>query len=154
VHGREERSDVMDLTVRDHALDAARRPVVVLPDDTLRVVACRLWEAAVGAAVVVTDTDDVIGIISERDVVSQLAMEADPDETTAQEAMSRVVVSVRPEDPLLDVVFLMIDALVRHVPVITEDGEIDGMVSIRDVLRPLLVDKLGGTTTTVEATAS
>jgi CBS domain-containing protein len=141
----------MDLTVRDHALDAARPPVVVAPDDPLRVVARRLWEAAVGAAVV-ADTDDVLGIISERDVVTQLAMGADPDRTAAREAMSTAVVSALPGDPLLDVVFLMIDALVRHVPVIGQDGDIAGMISIRDVLRPLLVDRLGGTTT-IQATA-
>lgn len=132
----------MDLTVRDHALEAARPPVVVAPEDTLRVVAHRLWEADVGAAVVVDDGHSV-GVISERDLVSQFAQGADPDSVTAGDAMAGVVVSARPSDTLLDVVYLMIDATIRHVPVIDDEGDIDGIISIRDVLRPLLIDTLG-----------
>lgn len=135
-----------DLTVRDHALEAAGASVIVAPEAPLRVVARRLWEAGVGAAVV-ADTGGVRGVISERDVVAQLAQGADPDGVAAEEAMTRTVVSARPGDRLLDVVFLMIDTAIRHVPVIDEDGQVDGMVSIRDLLRPLLVDTFGGTPT-------
>ena len=36
------------------------------------------------------------------------------------------------------------DTGVRHIPVIDEDSELTGMVSIRDMVRPLLVAHLGG----------
>jgi CBS domain-containing protein len=134
----------MDLTVRNQARDATRPPVVTPPEATLRVVAHRLWQESVGAAAVVDDEDRVIGILSERDIVARLAQGADPDTTTAEQAMTRTVVSARPDDRLLDVVFLMTDAAVRHVPVIDEHGEMSGMVSIRDMVRPLLVAHLGG----------
>lgn len=134
----------MDLTVRDRAADATRPPVVTAAEATLRTVARQLWEQGVGAATVVDDQDRVIGIISERDVVAQLARGGDPDTTTVEQAMTRTVVSARPDDRLLDVVFLMTDAGVRHVPVIDEHGEMSGMVSIRDMVRPLLVTHLGG----------
>lgn len=133
----------MDLTVRDRADHATRPALVIPPDQSLREVARRLWEHAVGAAVV-ADEDDVLGVVSERDIVTQLALGADPDIAMAQEAMTKPVVSAHPDDPLLDVVFLMIDAGIRHVPVIDRDGEVTGMVSIRDLLRPLLVNCLGG----------
>lgn len=134
----------MDLTVRNRAADATRPPVVTSPAATLRAVARRLWEEGVGAATVVDDQDRVVGVVSERDIVARLAQGGDADTTTAEQAMTRTVVSARPDDRLLDVVFLMTDAGVRHIPVIGEHGEITGMVSIRDVVRPLLVAHLEG----------
>jgi len=139
----------MDLTVRNHSVDAARPAVVVAPDATLRSVATHLWEQGVGAAIVpgATATATAIaGVISERDIVGQLAIGADPDIVTAEQAMSRNVISAQPADPLLDVVFLMLDAAVRHIPVIDDDlDQVLGVVSMRDLLQPLLVDRFGGT---------
>jgi CBS domain-containing protein len=134
----------MDLTVRDRAVDATRPPVVTTPGTTLRDVAHQLWEQSVGAAAVVDDQDHVVGIVSERDIVGRLAQGGDPNMLIVEQAMTRTVVSARPEDRLLDLVFLMTDAAVRHVPVIDEHGEMSGMVSIRDIVRPLLVAYLGG----------
>jgi len=136
----------MDLTVRNQAFDAARPAVVVAPRDTLRDVALQLWEAGVGAAVVPGDATSIAGVISERDVVAQLAIGADPDTVTADQAMSRNVISAQPADPVLDVVFLMLDAGVRHIPVVDDDlDQVLGVVSMRDLLRPLLVEHFGGT---------
>jgi CBS domain-containing protein len=131
---------VIDLTVRNHAQDAARSPIVVAPEATLREVARSLYLDDVGAAVV-SDGKTVLGIISERDVVRQLALDDDPDKTVTSKAMTRHIATARPEDSLLDVVFQMVDASVRHIPVVDADGDVVGMVSIRDVLRPLLLNR-------------
>jgi CBS domain-containing protein len=136
----------MDLTVRNQAFDAARPAITVTPDATLREVALELWEAGVGAAVVPGEATAIAGVISERDVVAQLAVGADPDRVTAAEAMSRNIVSAQPADPVLDVVFLMLDAGVRHIPVVADDlDQLVGVVSMRDLLQPLLVDHFRGT---------
>jgi CBS domain-containing protein len=135
----------MDLTVRDHALDAARPAIVVSPNASLRHVAHELWTANVGAAVV-PGASAVLGVISERDIAAQLAVGADPDKVTAEQAMSRNVVTAQPADPVLDVVFLMLDAGVRHIPVLDDDlDRLVGVVSMRDLLQPLLVEHFGGT---------
>jgi len=134
----------MDLTVRDRAADATRPSVVTTPGATLRSVARLLWEQGVGAATVVDDRGHVIGIVSERDIVGRIGQGVDPDSSTVEQAMTRTVISARPDDRLLDVLFLMTDAAIRHVPVVDDHGEIAGMVSIRDMVRPLLVAHLGG----------
>jgi CBS domain-containing protein len=135
----------MDLTVRDQAFDAARPAIVVSPDATLREVATQLWVAGVGAAVV-PGASAVTGVISERDIVAQLAVGAAPDEVTAEQAMSRNVITAQPADPVLDVVFQMLDAGVRHIPVLDDDlDRLVGVVSMRDLLQPLLVERFGGT---------
>jgi CBS domain-containing protein len=129
---------------RDAVATLARRaPVVIAADETLRAVAHTLWSESVGA-LVVGDARHPVGVISERDVVSALAQGADPDAVSAADAMTRYVISARLEDPLFDAASQMLDAAIRHLPVADENGTVVGMVSIRDLVGPLLLDALGG----------
>jgi CBS domain-containing protein len=121
---------------------ATRETVVVPPQTTLRMAAGVMAGHAVGAVVVATD-HRVVGILSERDVVNALAAGADPDGVTVATAMSHDIVSVRPDDTLYDAAVDMLDLGIRHVPVLDEHGTALGMVSVRDLLRPLLTASLG-----------
>ena len=114
-------------------------PVCSAPDATLREVASLLWGRGVGV-LLVGEPDEPLGIISERDVVARLATGADPDTTTAAQAMTEAVICARPDDLLFEVAGQMLDNAVRHVPVADGDDGIRGIVSIRDLLRPLLLD--------------
>ena len=130
--------------IRDHVGSLAQRnPVFVAPGETLRKAANKLWVESVGA-LVVGDAHHPSGVISERDVVAQLAQGADPDTMTAEEAMTNYLISARPGGPLFDVAAQMLDDAIRHIPIVDENGDIVGMVSVRDLLRPLLLDALGG----------
>jgi CBS domain-containing protein len=134
----------MTLHVADQLRALPRRdPVLVSPEATLRDAAHTLWLESVGVAVV-GDPDDPRGVISERDVVAAIAQGADPDTMTAADAMTRYVISAQPGDPLFDVAGRMIDDGIRHLPIVDSAGAVTGMVSVRDLLRPLLVDALGG----------
>jgi CBS domain-containing protein len=82
--------------------------------------------------------------VSERDIVAALGQGKDPDTVTASEIMTAPVVAARPGDRLVDVAYLMFDDVIRHVPILDEHGDVSGIVSVRDLLRPLLVDALGG----------
>lgn len=116
---------------------ATRQPVVVPPQTPLRVASKVMADDGIGAVVVATDRG-AAGILSERDVVAALGSGADPDTTTVAAAMSSDIVSVRPHDTLYDAAVDMLDLGIRHVPVLDERGTVLGMVSIRDLLRPLL----------------
>lgn len=118
-------------------------PKFVGPEETLRGVAHHLWSASVGA-LVVGDARHPVGVISERDVVAQLARGANPDVTTAAHAMSPHITSAGPDDPMFDVALRMLDQGVRHLPVVDDAGVVTGVVSMRDLLRPLLLDAFGG----------
>jgi len=130
------------LTLGDHAHDLLRPAVIVEADAPLRTVARTLWEQSVGVAVVGTATEPA-GIVSERDIIAALGRGHDPDTVTAGETMTSPIVAARPDDRLVDVAYLMFDNLIRHVPIIDELGHVAGIVSVRDLLRPLLVDALG-----------
>ena len=120
---------------------ARHEPVIVAPEMRLREVAAVMDRHGIGAVIVGTGKR-AVGILSERDIVGSLAAGADPDETTAAGAMSSDVVSVRPGDVLYDAAVDMLDLGIRHVPVLDEHGTVLGMVSVRDLLRPLLTGSL------------
>jgi CBS domain-containing protein len=124
---------------------AHRAPVLVAADQTLRAVAHTLWTESVGA-LVVGDAQRPVGVISERDVVAALAQGADPDVATAGDVMTRYVISARPHDPLFDAASQMLDDAIRHMPVVDGNGTVVGMVSVRDLILPLLLDALSVTT--------
>jgi CBS domain-containing protein len=112
------------------------RPVVyVHTNDTLRHAAVTFAEESIGAALV-RGPHGAIGLVSERDIVQALADDADPDRTTVSDVMSQDLVTIAPTDDLHDAVHRMLDAEVRHLPVVENDIPA-GMISARDTMRAL-----------------
>jgi signal-transduction protein with cAMP-binding, CBS, and nucleotidyltransferase domain len=128
----------MTSTVWSQVNDVATHEAVIVPPEmSLRTVADVMAGHDIGAVIVGTTTN-VLGIVSERDIVGALAAGADPDQATAAGAMSVAIVSVRPTDTVYDAAVDMLDRGIRHVPVLDDRGEVLGMVSVRDLLRPLM----------------
>lgn len=115
-------------------------PVVDVPaGTTMHEVAEQLATTKVGALLVVDGLRGVVGLVSERDVVRFLAAGANPYDVTAAELMTRTVIAAQPDDTVQEVASRMIEAGVRHIPVL--DGEkYVGMVSERDLLDVLRVE--------------
>jgi signal-transduction protein with cAMP-binding, CBS, and nucleotidyltransferase domain len=78
------------------------------------------------------------GVLSERDLVTMLAT-GDPWTGQAADIMSTELVTAAPTDDIATVGARMLESGVRHV-LLTEDEDVVGVVSIRDVLRALLAD--------------
>lgn len=112
-------------------------PVFVPHDETLRKVAHMLWVENIGA-VVVRDERGTVGIISERDLIAKVAQGADLDRMTAEEIMTKYMVAAKGGDTLSDAAYQMLDQGIRHLPVVDDEARVVGMVSVRDLLRPLL----------------
>ena len=95
----------------------------------------RLAELKIGA-VVVTDGDGVVvGIISERDIVRQLAAQGPSCLSSAvRDTMTKSVISARPEDVAEDLLGKMTAGRFRHMPVV-DGGELVGILSIGDVVK-------------------
>ena len=83
------------------------------------------------------ENDALAGIVSERDVIIHLAAGADPDHLTAGDVMSSDLVTVEPEESVVDAARRMRDDQIRHLPVL-EDGAIAGMISMRDLFAVLI----------------
>jgi CBS domain-containing protein len=111
-------------------------PVVTIgPAVTLREAACALRNADIGT-VVVMEGSDLVGILSERDVVFALAEDADADEVWVGDVMSDDPRYVTIGEDVASAVDVMLAAGIRHLPVVDE-GELVGIVSIRDLSKAL-----------------
>jgi CBS domain-containing protein len=132
----DQRADGPDLDHRDRVQRLVRRPAVyVHPHDSLRRLATVLVEESIGAALV-RGAHGAVSLVSERDVVRALSEGAHPDRTTVADVMAEELVVAAPGDDLLAAVHRMLEAEVRHLPVV-EDGIAYGMISARDALRAL-----------------
>ncbi|CAM01716.1 putative signal-transduction protein with CBS domains [Saccharopolyspora erythraea NRRL 2338] len=100
--------------------------------DTLDVVARKMTDEHVGAFAVL-DGNRILGIISERDLVRAVAEGADPAVTKAGVLASRQVETARLDEDIADVARRMLDAGIRHLPVLRERLVV-GVVSMRDLL--------------------
>lgn len=109
------------------------------PNDTLRTM-CSLMDEVACGALVVRRRDGSLGVVSERDVVGALAKGSDPDDVWAADVMTRTVLTASPDEPILSVAEMMLDAGIRHVVLVHDDGTLAGIVSLRDVAKPLLAE--------------
>jgi CBS domain-containing protein len=93
-----------------------------------------LGDHRVGALVVLNEAGELVGIISERDIVSKVVAPCrDLQTTPVAHAMTAPVISCRPDTPVEEAHRLMGQHHVRHLPVV-ENGRAVGMVSSRDIL--------------------
>jgi CBS domain-containing protein len=109
--------------------------VTITPDETVRTLLDALAEHRVGALVVTGADGGVEGIVSERDVVRHLQVRgagvlAEP----VSAIMTSPVHTARPEATLEDLMVLMTEERIRHVPVVVDERLI-GIVSIGDVVK-------------------
>ncbi len=105
------------------------------PDSTLAEIITKLTQKKIGAIVIVGDNGEVVGILSERDVIRRLA---DQGHAALQEHASQImtasVISCQEASTLEEMMEVMTQGRFRHVPVI-EDGALVGIVSIGDIVK-------------------
>jgi CBS domain-containing protein len=103
----------------------------VPPDTTLAEAAHRMVDHDTGAACV-TDGDQLIGVISERDLLRVLAQGFDPD-LTVRDRMVANVLTASSTTGLPEAMAIMVDGHFRHLPVV-DHGRVIGMISMRDLM--------------------
>lgn len=114
------------------------KPVLgVAPSDSLNVVVSLMMENRIGS-LVVTDGDRLVGILSERDLLTILnAKHAMWTPVTVADAMTPNPIVCHPDNTLEEVMNMMVDNNIRHLPVVYE-GSLEGMLSITDIVEELL----------------
>jgi CBS domain-containing protein len=112
------------------------RTITVSPHETARVAILRMLEENVGA-VAVCDGPRLVGIFTERDVLRLAGDGADLDAVMVEDVMTRTVISISPDDDIVAAAELMGARKIRHLPVV-QDGNLLGMIGIRDVLGTLV----------------
>jgi len=112
--------------------------VTVAPHQTVASVVKVLTQNRIGAAPVINEKGQLIGIISERDIIRGMSEHAEAVLTLpADQLMTREVKTCSPEDQLVDLMEVMTLKRIRHLPVI-QNGVLGGIVSIGDVVKQRL----------------
>lgn len=111
-------------------------PVVLTigPGHTLRQAARLMTRHRVGAAVVHDGDGAGPGILTERDILAALGNGLDPDRECAGDHLTRDVVFAEPDWSVDEAADTMLRNNFRHL-IVTEGGEVVGVLSMRDVVR-------------------
>jgi CBS domain-containing protein len=121
--------------VRDVASSAV---VAVGPMQSMRDAAKLMAQHRVGSAVV-QDAEQLVGILTERDVLNAVATGDELEDVSVQDIMTHDVVTVGPDWDLVEAAGEMARRRIRHL-VVYEGGQLLGVLSVRDVLPALLPD--------------
>ncbi|HMO94511.1 MAG TPA: CBS domain-containing protein [Tepidiformaceae bacterium] len=124
------------------------RVVTVRDDRTVSDAVQALASRNIGALVVVNEAGSPCGIISERDIIRQLARDSSALELPVTVVMTRDVVFGSPGDDVDAVLRTMTGGHFRHLPVLDE-GQLAGMVTTGDLAKARL-DALQGAVDTLE----
>ncbi len=112
--------------------------VTVAPQQTIMSVVKVLVQNRIGAVPVINEECQLIGIISERDIIRGMSEHADAVLTLpADQFMTREVKTCSSEDELVEIMQVMTLQRIRHLPVV-QNGALQGIVSIGDVVKQRL----------------
>jgi CBS domain-containing protein len=116
------------------AAKASQQVVTINPEATVRELLALLAQYNVGALIVSTDGSTLDGIVSERDVVRRLHDNEDLLDRPVAQIMTTEVNTCTAEDTVNNLMQVMTDKRIRHVPVLA-DGQVTGVISIGDVVK-------------------
>ncbi len=115
--------------------------VTVSPCTSIAEVTHVLSQHRIGAVLVCNERDDLLGILSERDIVAALAAHgASTLDQSAESLMTRHVTTAVPRTTVAEAMAMMTNGHFRHLPVV-EQGRTIGVVSIGDVVKVRMNDQ-------------
>ena len=108
-------------------------PLTVRASSTISEAARAMRDKDVGAVLVVEDSERLLGIVTDRDIVVRaIASGHNPDETPVSRICSEEITEITPNALISDAVSLMRKKAIRRIPVM-EGGKPVGIVSIGDL---------------------
>lgn len=112
-------------------------PVCCLPTESLVMVAQKMRDNACGLLPVVDnfDTNRLVGVVTDRDIVCRvIAAGMDCETATAQHAMTAGRLwTARPDASIDDVIERMEEGQVRRIPVVDDNGTVQGIIATADI---------------------
>ena len=122
------------MKVNDVLRGKGNQVVTISPEATVTELLALLAEHNIGAVVVSADGSTLEGIVSERDIVRLWNGTPDAGHVRVSTIMTAEVRTATPDDLIDNLMRLMTEHRIRHVPVVV-DGNLAGLVSIGDVVK-------------------
>ena len=110
-------------------------PKAIWLTESLADAAQLMWENDCGVLPVIKDGRKVVGLITDRDIcMATAARQANPAGVSVEEVMTGQVYSVTSEDEVARALQTMQEHKIRRLPVVDLDGELEGILSINDIV--------------------
>ena len=110
------------------------------PDDSVFDALQRMAEKGIGA-LLVTEGDSIVGIVTERDYARKIALKGRTSALTyVRDVMTTSVMFVKPTQTSEECMALMTDNRLRHLPVVKDDKLI-GLISIGDLVKDIISEQ-------------
>jgi CBS domain-containing protein len=108
--------------------------ITIRPDQTIRDLIALLDEHNIGALPVLDEAGNLVGIISERDIIRQLTRDEAIFAMPVDRLMTKKVITAIPQDDLESVAHTMTEKRIRHLPILDKERLV-GIVSIGDIVK-------------------
>jgi CBS domain-containing protein len=130
----------MDATIVRDAMTPSPRSV---PNDATAAEAARLMSSEDVGSLPVVDGDQLVGIVTDRDLVLHvLAKDQDPHKVAVADICSENPIVARPDEPLEEALQRMAAEQVRRLPIV-DDGRLIGILAQADVARTAHSEETG-----------
>jgi CBS domain-containing protein len=124
--------------IKEYLKTKGNRIITIGPDEVIKAALKKLVDNNIGALPVCDTSGQLVGIISERDILKECLNRSELIDTTKiQDVMTRQVAVATPDDDLNYATSVMKQKNVRHLPVVV-NSKIDGMISMRDIVNSRL----------------
>lgn len=122
------------MLVEDILAQKGGQVFAVGPDCSVREMARFIATRNIGTTIVSTEQGEMLGIISERDLVRGLSeFDSSYMDMPVSALMTRSIIACAPDTTISDALSLMASHRIRHLPVM-KDGKTVGLISVRDLL--------------------
>ena len=120
-------------------LDGKGRDVYsISPESPLKKMADEMLTKKIGSLIVIAKDGSLVGIISERDFLNVVAKHTkDWEDISVSDVMTKEVITANPEDSLEQVMSVMTQHHIRHIPVM-DNNKIVGLLALGDIINALL----------------
>lgn len=132
------KTQVKDIVQSKSSLTDDSDVLTTSPSTTVADCIERMVDRDVGS-IVVMDGEDIAGIFTERDYMKHFPLEGrSPGTTEVQDVMTSDLATVTPEKPLKECLMIMTGLRCRHLPVVDDEEDLVGMVSIGDCVKKIV----------------
>ncbi len=125
------------MTIKQLLDKKGRQVHTIGPDESVFEAIRRMAELGIGA-LVVTEGEKPVGIVTERDYARKVILKGrSSKETPVRAIMSEKLIYIRPEQTIEEAMAIMTEKKIRHLPVM-EEGRLAGIISIGDVVKAII----------------
>ncbi len=126
--------DIKSLKAKD-VMVSRDKLITIAPNDKIALADLKMLRNNVGSLPVVDDDGKLLGIITQRDIMLSRFNIGDLE---VKDLMARECITVDPETELKEVLKIMLENKIERVPVVSDNGKLEGLVVVNKILKALL----------------